>query len=160
MVIQGILKVFSSIVRACQGVFPHLLCGYPPLDPSKKRMFTGRISRGRPGVIRADIPGQKLRAGPPNPGKTSIWVRTSMTWMRGCPWPQGVHANFGQKNFRLIFRSLLKSDERGKYFKEFDMTAWSQFHRCPAGSTGTSTSLLSSLIRERPSGKSKCKRGA
>ena len=26
--------------------------------------FSGRISRGRPGVIRADVPGQKLRAGP------------------------------------------------------------------------------------------------
>ena len=33
-------------------------------------------------VIRADVPGQKLRAGPRNLGQTSIWVRTSMTRTR------------------------------------------------------------------------------
>ena len=42
--------------------------------------------------------GQKLRSGPPNPGKTSILGRTSRA---------DVHEkNFGQKNFGLIFRSL------------------------------------------------------
>ena len=29
-----------------------------------ERKFSGRISRGRPGVIRADVPGQNLLAGP------------------------------------------------------------------------------------------------
>ena len=31
---------------------------------SPKRKFLGRISRGRPGVIRADVPGHKLQAAP------------------------------------------------------------------------------------------------
>ena len=43
---------------------------------------------------------QKLRSGPPNPGKTSTSERTSHA---------DVHEkNFGLKNFGLIFRSLLR----------------------------------------------------
>ena len=43
-------------------------------DPQRK--FSRRICRGHPGLIRADVPGQKLRAGPRNLGKTGIWMRT------------------------------------------------------------------------------------
>ena len=71
-----------------------------------KRKFSGRISRGRPGVIRADVPGQKLRAGSRNLGKRSIWVQTSMTRTRGRPWSQGMQKNFVQKNLGLFYRSL------------------------------------------------------
>ena len=63
----------------------------------------GRISRRRPGAIRADVLGHKLRAGPWNLGKTNIWLRTST---RRRPWHQGVQKGFGQKNFGLIFRPL------------------------------------------------------
>ena len=73
---------------------------------SPKRKFSGRISRGHPGVIRADVPTQNFGQGPRNPGKTSIWVRTSMTRRRGRPRPQGIFKNFGQKNFGLKFRPL------------------------------------------------------
>ena len=73
---------------------------------SPKRKFSGRILRGHPGVIRADIPAQNFGQGPQNPGKTSIWARTSMTRRRGRPRPQGIFKNFGQKNFGLNFRSL------------------------------------------------------
>ena len=52
---------------------------------SPKRKFSGRISRGHPGAIRADIPAQKFGQGPLNHGKTSIWARTSMTRRRGRP---------------------------------------------------------------------------
>ena len=64
------------------------------------------MSRGHPGVIRADIPAQNFGQGPQNPVKTSIWARTSMTRRRGRPRPQGIFKNFGQKNFGLNFRSL------------------------------------------------------
>ena len=50
-----------------------------------QRESFGPASHGRPGVIRAGIPDQRLRAGPLNLGKTSIWVRTSMTRTRGRP---------------------------------------------------------------------------
>ena len=35
----------------------------PATKKQPKEKVSGRISRGRPGVIRADVPGQKLRAG-------------------------------------------------------------------------------------------------
>ena len=54
---------------------------------SPKRKFWGRMSRGHPGVIRADIPAQNFGQGARNPGKTSIWARTSMTRRRGRPRP-------------------------------------------------------------------------
>ena len=54
---------------------------------SPKRKFSGRISRGHPGVIRADIPVQNFGQGAQNPGKTSVWARTSMTRRRGRPQP-------------------------------------------------------------------------
>ena len=54
---------------------------------SPKRKFWGRTSRGHPGVIRADIPAQNFGQGGENPGKTSIWARTSMTRRRGRPRP-------------------------------------------------------------------------
>ena len=64
----------------------------PPLNSwtqerkiSPKRKFSGRTSRGHPGVIRADIPTQNFGQGAPNPGKTSIWARTSMTRRCGRP---------------------------------------------------------------------------
>ena len=55
----------------------------------------GRISRGRPGVIRADVPGQKLRAGPRNLGKTSIWARTSDPRGAKKLWAEKYRAGFG-----------------------------------------------------------------
>ena len=70
-----------------------------------KRKFSGRISRGRPVVNRADFPGQKLRAGPRNKNRhlgADIHdpnPRTSMT-------PEGCNKNFGQKNIGPIFRAL------------------------------------------------------
>ena len=73
---------------------------------SPKRKFLERTSRGHPGVIRADVPGQNFGQGPRNPGKTCISARTSMTRRRGRPRPQGTPKNFGQKNFGLNFRSL------------------------------------------------------
>ena len=54
---------------------------------SPKRKFSGRISRGHPGVIRADIPAQNFGQGAQNPGITSIWARISMTRSRGRPRP-------------------------------------------------------------------------
>ena len=65
-----------------------------------KEKVSGRISRGGPRVIRADVPGQKLPAGLRNPGKNKHLgadihdpnARTSMT-------PRGVQKNFVQKNF-------------------------------------------------------------
>ena len=42
---------------------------------SPKSKFLGRISRGHPGVIRADIPAQNFGQGAQNLGKTSIWAR-------------------------------------------------------------------------------------
>ena len=46
----------------------------------------------------ADAPGQKLRAGPRNHGKTNTWVRTSMTRTRGRPRPQeGCKKTSGRK---------------------------------------------------------------
>ena len=52
---------------------------------SPKRKFSGRTSRGHPGVICADVPTQKFGQGSQNPGKTSILARTSMTRRRGRP---------------------------------------------------------------------------
>ena len=68
-----------------------------------KRKFLGRICRGHPGVIRADILAQNFGQGTQNSGKTSIWARTSMTRRRGRPRPQVTSKNFGQKNFGLNF---------------------------------------------------------
>ena len=48
-------------------------------------IFGPDLLRTYPRVIRADVLGQKLRAGPRDLGKTSIWVRTSMTRTRGRP---------------------------------------------------------------------------
>ena len=42
---------------------------------SPKRKFLGRISRGHPGVIRADIPAQNFGQGGPNPGKKQAFRR-------------------------------------------------------------------------------------
>ena len=72
---------------------------------SPKRKFLGRISRGHPGVLCADIPAQNF-------GKASIWARTSMARRRGRPRPQDIFKNFGQKNFGLNFRSLLRGQTR------------------------------------------------
>ena len=70
----------------------HNLFTPPPFDQdrkiSPKRKFWGRISRGHPGVMRADIPAQKLRSGP-----SKYWTKnkhlgtdiTSMTQRRGRP---------------------------------------------------------------------------
>ena len=50
------------------------------------------------GRISLRTSGQKLRSGPPNPGKTSILERTARA---------DIHEkNFGLKNFGLIFCSL------------------------------------------------------
>ena len=49
---------------------------------SPKSKFLGRISRGHPGVIRADIPAQNFGQGAQNPGKTSIWAWTPLTRAR------------------------------------------------------------------------------
>ena len=55
---------------------------------SPKGAFSGWTSRRHSEIIRADVPGQELWAGPRNQelwagprnlGKTSIWLRTSMT---------------------------------------------------------------------------------
>ena len=81
---------------------------------SPKRKFSGRTSRGHPGVIRADIPGQNFGQGPRNTGKTNISARTSVTRRRGRPRPQGVSKNFGQKNFGLNFRSLKNEKKKKK----------------------------------------------
>ena len=56
---------------------------YSGTEKQTKEKVFGPDIRGRPGVIRADVPGRKLRAGPRNLGKNCIWVRTSMTRMRG-----------------------------------------------------------------------------
>ena len=72
---------------------PQLFSGFPRFSQegniSPKSKFLGRISRGHPGVIRADIPAQNFGQGAQNPGKkkTSIWARTSMTRRRGRPRP-------------------------------------------------------------------------
>ena len=42
---------------------------------SPKRKFWGRISRGHPGVIRADIPAQNFGQGAQNPGKKPAFGR-------------------------------------------------------------------------------------
>ena len=65
---------------------------------SPKRKFSGRISCGRPGVIRLDAPDQKLQAGPRNLGKIGIWVRMSMTRTRGRPRLQGGARKLRQKH--------------------------------------------------------------
>ena len=87
----------------------HKNVGWTPTQERKispKRKFWGRITRGHPGVIRADIPAQNFGQGSRNPGKTSIWAWISMTRRRGRPRPWGISKNFGQKNFGLNFRSL------------------------------------------------------
>ena len=75
---------------------------------SPKRYFFGTdIPRTCVGHSRG-YPGPNFGQGAQNPGKISIWVRTSMT-LRGVDVhdPQGTSKNFGQKNFGLNFRSLL-----------------------------------------------------
>ena len=51
----------SSSMCRC---FPRELKENQERKSSPKRKFSGRTSRERPGVIRADVPGQKLWAGP------------------------------------------------------------------------------------------------
>ena len=51
---------------------------------SPKSKFWGRISRGHPGVIRADIPAQNFGQGAQNPGKKK------QAFGRGHPWPEGA----------------------------------------------------------------------
>ena len=105
-----IFSIFFSISYFLEaaGVYGLHCIGKPyKLTSGPKRKFAGRTSRGRAVVIRAAVLGQKLRAGPRNLGKTSIWVWTSLTRTRGRPWPQAVQKKkFGQINFGLIFRSL------------------------------------------------------
>ena len=55
------------------------------------------------GRTSAQTSGQKLRSGPPNPGKTSILAWTART---------DVHENFSLKNLRLISRSLIRESPR------------------------------------------------
>ena len=63
----------------------------------------GRISRGHPGVIRADIPAQNFGQGAQKAWKKQALGRgPSMTRRHG-----GISKNFGQKNFGLNFRSLI-----------------------------------------------------
>ena len=103
-------RFWGSIVPVFVPSFP--FCSSPEKrhkrKTSPKRKFSGRISRGHPGVIRVDIPAQNFGQGPGNPGKTSIWARTAMTRRCGHPRPQGIFKNFGQKNFGLNFRSQKK----------------------------------------------------
>ena len=47
--------------RTGSGGIRHLI---PGRKVRPKRKFSGWISNGRPGVIRADVQGQKLRSGP------------------------------------------------------------------------------------------------
>ena len=66
-----------------------------------KRKFSGRH---HPDIVRAHVPGQKLRAGPPNLGQTSIWMRTSMARTCGRPWPQwGGTKTSGRKRLGWVF---------------------------------------------------------
>ena len=68
------------------------------------------MSHGHPAVIPADVPGQKKNFGQAleTLEKTSMWVRTYITGMRGRPPPpaRGGSKTFWQKNFGLTFRSL------------------------------------------------------
>ena len=81
--------------RVCTQPLLRLLLGFGVLlvqerKISPKRKFSGRISRGHPGAIRADIPARNFGQGGQNPGKTSIFgadihdpkARTSTT-LRG-----------------------------------------------------------------------------
>ena len=70
-------------------ILARTVCVYQERKISPKRKFLGQISRGHPGVVPADIPAQNFGQGPPNPGKTSISARTSVTRRRGRPRPWG-----------------------------------------------------------------------
>ena len=54
----------ASLDRIITGNFPNQInlriFGYSGTKNSPNRKFTGWISRGRPGVIRADVPGQNF----------------------------------------------------------------------------------------------------
>ena len=93
--------------KSVQKIRPKIRVIFQVRKSSPKSKFWGRISSGRPRGYPGGRPGQKLRSGPRNPGKTSILVRTSMTRRRGRPRPEGVEENFSQKNFGLNFRSLI-----------------------------------------------------
>ena len=76
--------VFLTLFRVIWDFFDTFLTleyttKYQERKISPKRKFSGRISRGHPGVIRADVPAQNFGQGPRNSGKTSIWARTSTT---------------------------------------------------------------------------------
>ena len=64
-----------------------------------KRTFSGRISRGRPGVIRADILAQNFGKSPQNPGKTSI--------RRGHPSPEGADVHDPKGSSQISVRKTL-----------------------------------------------------
>ena len=113
-----------------------------------KGKFSGRISRGCPGVIRADIPAQNFGQGPQSPGKTSIWARTSMTRRRGRPRPQGTFKNFGQKNLWLNFRSLVSTS----FFLSVHRSAWIRAIKETLRSSSSSSSSSKSSKSSKSSG--------
>ena len=59
---QGLARVLKSLSNPQN-------CRNQERKSSPKKKFSARISRGHPGVIRADIPAQNFGHGPPNPGK-------------------------------------------------------------------------------------------
>ena len=99
----------------------HLVLPLPPpprfsrTKISPKRKFSVRISRGHPGVIRADIPTQNFGQGDQIPGKTSISARTSMapkartsTPLRGFQklWSEKLWAEFSFPRFTRCTTTL------------------------------------------------------
>ena len=78
----------------------------PPKVTQQNLWFSGTKIQPKEEVlsrISLQTSGQKLRSGPPNPGKTSIFARTS-------------RADVHEKNFGLTFRSLdtsLQPDQMG-----------------------------------------------
>ena len=93
---------------------------------SPKRKFLGQISRGHPGVIRADIPAQNFGSGPSKSWKKNKHLgadihdpkaRTSTT-------PRDLQ-KLRSENFGLNFRSLLLVQRDGpKHMK--DGVCWAQ----------------------------------
>ena len=72
--------VFGLLVSGCHSEptyaeeIHHLMQPFRHEKTAQRGTFSGWISRGHPGVIRADIPDQQFPAGPRNLGKPSNWA--------------------------------------------------------------------------------------
>ena len=106
---------------------------------AQRESYQAGHSCGRPGVIRAEVPGQKFRAGPRNLGRTNMWARTSMTRSARMSPVRGVQKNFNwfvvpcqSQSYYTHFSTMLDFISRKSHLRSHSVTVLESIPGCNA----------------------------